>query len=65
MVFYSNTNRYLNKVFPQCYIQNEPEKQQYNERVLEIEKLTMEVLPVFYSQFMGLWEKNVSRFITD
>ena len=36
-VFDQNTNWYLDKTLPQCYIQNENEKkQQHNERVLEI-----------------------------
>ena len=31
----------------------------------EFYKLTMEVLPPLYSQFMGVWEESVARFITD
>ena len=36
-VFDPNANRYLNKALPQCYIENEKKKEQYNERVLEID----------------------------
>ena len=37
-VFDPNAKRYLHKALPQCYIQNEKEKkQQYNERILEID----------------------------
>ena len=25
----------------------------------------MEILPPLYSQFMGVWEENVARFMTD
>ena len=31
----------------------------------EFQKLTMEVLPPLFSQFIGVWEENVARFITD
>ena len=34
-----------------------------NNTMKQFEKLTMEVLPLFYSQSVGVWEESVSRFI--
>ena len=35
-----------------------------NNTMKQFEKLTMEVLPLLYSQSVGVWEESVSRFIT-
>ena len=52
-VFDPNTNRYLNKALPQCYIQNEKEKKrQYNERVLETDHGSF--TPLVFSIYGGM-----------
>ena len=52
-VFDSNSNRYLNKALPQCYIQNEKEKKrQYDERVLEIDHGSF--TPLVFSIYGGM-----------